>query len=603
MMPFLTSKKIVPISKKIAILIFFISSHTAVGQSIKKLEQDFKRYKELTYITDSADKFIYPYKMLEIAIKLDNPIYIGDSYLELCYRYESFGNHVMAIDFAQKAVKIYEKAKQYAGISATYAALSNIYSAIYNYPMSIEYLHKAMALNKYRNERAIIYTYINLGDSYRLSGQLDTALYYNHLGYKKCCQLNDSLGMGYALCNIGLIYYEQNLFNKSDSVLTEAFKILNLLGDKRAIIVTNYEIAKKDYETGYLERPKKMAEKALKEAKALSLNTETRDIYLLLSKITQDLCDYKNAFKYMSAYNVLDDSLKNSKVMSQIAEKRAKFEISLNEAEMTYLKKISRTRANMLVISVVSLILIIVLLIFLYRQSKQRKFANNKLSEFNEELKQKNEIINNQLTEKEMLMKEIHHRVKNNLQIISSIINLQSMQINDKHTIEIFNEMQRRIMAISSIHQKLYQSDSVSSINMKDYLGEVVEATHQAFNNKNLNVNYEISIQNIHLNIDIAVSLGLILNELTTNAYKYAFKKQRENSLFVGLNHNNQNTFTLIVQDNGPGIPDDIDIFNSNSLGLRMVSLLTRQMHGKIQAENKDGTRISLIFNNTETKS
>ncbi|HCC31580.1 MAG TPA: hypothetical protein DEQ03_16255 [Marinilabiliales bacterium] len=194
------------------------------------------------------------------------------------------------------------------------------------------------------------------------------------------------------------------------------------------------------------------------------------------------------------------------------------------------------------------------------------------------------------------MLKEIHHRVKNNLQIISSIINLQSMRIKDKATQEIFEEMQRRILAISSIHQKLYQSDSVTSINMKDYLSEVVDSIHIAFNNPQLNVKYEIMIQQIVMDIDSAVSMGLMVNELATNAYKYAFKPAQNNQFLVKLENPEPEKYQLTVKDNGLGLPTDFSLTKANSLGLRMVSLLTRQLKGNIRFYNQDGAVFEVVF-------
>jgi two-component sensor histidine kinase len=170
------------------------------------------------------------------------------------------------------------------------------------------------------------------------------------------------------------------------------------------------------------------------------------------------------------------------------------------------------------------------------------------------------------------------------------------MQIDNADTQEVFNEMQRRILAISSIHQKLYSGDSVSLINMKDYLGEVVESIHMAFNNNKIDVGYEIAIQNVKLDIDAAVSIGLIVNELTTNAYKYAFKPNRENMLVLTLIQNKQNNIELTFKDNGNGMQKNFDIEATESLGLRMVNLLTRQQKGTLEYKNDNGAMFSILF-------
>ncbi|MBI9066555.1 MAG: hypothetical protein JEZ09_04640 [Salinivirgaceae bacterium] len=571
-------------------------------QSQTLLEKEYNDAYQMAVKNEGSLSLKYSFIALEKAIELNNPNYIANSYLEICFDYDEIGNYTNALNYALKSASEYEKLNNKKGLAASYSILGNIYAHISNYNLAIEYFKKSNLLREHKDSILIEQVKLNIGDAYRQMHKYDSALYYFNQTLAAFLKYNDSIGIAYCYCNLGLVYLNLNEQVIGDSILNKSFELLKHLEDYLPIVIATFEKAELEFNRGHLLEAKKLALDANSLAIKFNFKTEIRDILSLLSKIAEKNNDYKNAFNYLSDYQEYKDSLVNDKVVSQMAEMRAEFEISQNEVEMTYLKRINNARANLLIIAGIGLLAIVILSIFLYIRNKQRKEANKKLSEFNEELQQKNYIIHNQLEEKGILMKEIHHRVKNNLQIISSIINLQSMRIDNKETIEIFDEMQRRIMAISSIHQKLYQSDSVSIINMKDYLGEVVDATHSAFNNKDLNVSYQIAIQNVNLNIDAAVSIGLIVNELTTNAYKYAFSADKENHLLISLSHDGNSTCKLLIHDNGPGIPEGKDIFKSNSLGLRMVSLLTRQMKGEISAENKDGTIFSITFTDIKNK-
>lgn len=200
------------------------------------------------------------------------------------------------------------------------------------------------------------------------------------------------------------------------------------------------------------------------------------------------------------------------------------------------------------------------------------------------------------LNEKEILLKEIHHRVKNNLQIISSLLNLQAGTISDTKTKAVVVESQSRVKTMALIHQLLYESDNFSIIDFNKYLHKLMFSLHGTFKNPNQKIQYSINAENVFLDIDKAVPLGLITNELATNAYKYAFQHAEDGIIEIDLKKTNKTQYILTISDNGIGLPETFNMKHSTTLGLKLVNLLTSQIDGSLEILNKKGTTFFIRF-------
>ena len=200
------------------------------------------------------------------------------------------------------------------------------------------------------------------------------------------------------------------------------------------------------------------------------------------------------------------------------------------------------------------------------------------------------------LEEKEVLLREIHHRVKNNLQIISSLMSLQSEYTQEPETLKMFQESKNRIRSMALIHEKLYQSEDMAHIDFKEYLMSLSEMI-STFHREKSNVRVLLECDSVFLEIDTAISLGLIINELVSNCFKHAFPMETEGIIGMNLSRVPEG-YVLEVADNGVGLPDNFDIKNTSSLGLQIVQTLTLQLRGSLEIENEDGSSFKLAFNN-----
>jgi PAS domain S-box-containing protein len=204
------------------------------------------------------------------------------------------------------------------------------------------------------------------------------------------------------------------------------------------------------------------------------------------------------------------------------------------------------------------------------------------------------------LEEKEILLKEIHHRVKNNLQVVSSLLNLQSRYIKDEEAIKVFEESQKRVEVMALIHEKLYLSKDLTSINFSEYTKGLIIDLFESYGVNYRDIKLNIDINNTSLGIDAAIPCALIINELISNSLKYAFPKrtdsgESQNEISVKF-CNEQDKYTLIISDNGVGLPEGFDLQNSKSLGLRLVYILTKQLNGNLEINNNNGTEFKITF-------
>ncbi len=216
------------------------------------------------------------------------------------------------------------------------------------------------------------------------------------------------------------------------------------------------------------------------------------------------------------------------------------------------------------------------------------------------------------LAEKEVLLKEIHHRVKNNLQVISSLLNLQSSYITDEQSSQMFRESQNRVRSMALIHEKLYQSMDLARIDFAGYVRELADYLFRMYGANSQNIKLEVNVDDVPLDIDTAIPCGLVINELVSNSLKYGFpadveKESIQQSEFrgeirVGLCASDDSELILTVSDNGIGFPENLDFQNTDSLGLQLVNTLTEQLEGDIQLDRKAGTAFNITFSEPKSK-
>ena len=206
------------------------------------------------------------------------------------------------------------------------------------------------------------------------------------------------------------------------------------------------------------------------------------------------------------------------------------------------------------------------------------------------------EKITQSLKEKEILLREVHHRVKNNMQVISSILNLQSSYVKDSYALNLLKECQNRIKSMAFIHESLYQTKNFESVNFSEYVTVLTKNLVHTYSINTKKIKLILTLHKLFLNLDLSIPCGLIINEIISNSLKYAFPNNRDGIIFVNLTVNKKNV-KIEVGDNGVGIPQKVNVKNTQTLGLQLVDTLVEQINGTLKLNRNKGTIFSIEFN------
>ncbi|MCF6357386.1 MAG: sensor histidine kinase, partial [Draconibacterium sp.] len=304
-----------------------------------------------------------------------------------------------------------------------------------------------------------------------------------------------------------------------------------------------------------------------------------------LSEAYEKKGDFKNSFINDKLYKAVKDSIFNGENIKKITRLEMQYTYD-KEKELQNL--ISRTREkehrntiNILVLGLLSFLLISGLLYTLNRSRRK----------LNIELEGKNSQLLEALSINETLLKETHHRVKNNLQIISSLLNMQSKFLDDSHTKDIVIESQNRIKSMSLIHQKLYQGSNLTSIESETYFNDLINSLILSYGINTEKIKPKVQVENLLLDVDTAIPLGLILTELISNAFKYGVDKET-GQFYFSFSKQNESELLITIRDNGPGIPENFDIHKSKSYGMKLVDILSKKLKADLVFNNKNGLEV-----------
>ncbi len=400
--------------------------------------------------------------------------------------------------------------------------------------------------------------------------------------------LDSQWGLGFYHDFMGFLRKEQGRLDEAKTFYIKALTIREGLSSHYNIAESRNSLASLFYEMEKFQDAISNAKKVFEDQdKSKSLNQQSR-AYETLAKSYEAMGDNYQALKSYKEFKMISDSILNRDMLDQITEKDARFikaeqdnEIALLNAKNAANEKVLMAQKNGLIIGGAALLLISILSFFLWRLYQKVKLQNI--------------MISSTLEDKKMLLREIHHRVKNNLQIISSLLNLQSRNIKDEKVAEAINEGKSRVRSMALIHQDLYQQeDNLLGVSVKSYLQKLCNELFTTYHVGQDKIDLGLDIADIDLEVESLVPLGLILNELITNCIKYAFPNKRTGKIDISLKEDH-GALILRVADDGIGM-DYNSISKQKSFGHFLIQTLSKQLQGKYDFHGENGTVFEMRF-------
>jgi len=505
-------------------------------------------------------------------------------YTQLGYVFERQGKLDKAADIAMETLLLGEELNDKRAMAVAFSDLSNLFWKQSRFEKGLEYGLKALVLFEERgiNDLDYDFTLYVVGNCYLALNKHEEALNY----YEHSIAIGERYGFFNNLCDvyISMVYLKAflNDFDAADLAGKNAIKYGELLDNNFMLMRSWLSIGKSQNLQGkYIS-----AIESLERSIDIATDDFEDDFYLSqayeeLGKAYAGNHNYREAYQAYAEYDKLKKEIFTAEADQHISLLLTEFDVAQKESTiMVQENQIKKQRSRQtLMILIGALLLLILLLLYNTVQTNKKK----------------NRLLKKQNDEKEFLLKEIHHRVKNNLEIVSSLLSLQSEQVGDSKVADAMQKSQNRVHSMSMIHQKLYQGKSFSSIEMREYfmnLGNYIVDIYGASDR----IQVECEMKELQLDVDNAIPIGLIVNELLTNSLKYAFPENRKGLIKISLIESG-NHLHLDVSDDGVG-KNYHDKIGGTGFGTQLIDLLTRQLEGKMSLNIKKGTAVSFEFQN-----
>lgn len=579
----------------IVFFVFFLMTLNCLGQNVQKTDsllnllENKKLSKQerasiLIKIASNHPKLAkasyYAAQSFQIATEIDDPVLQAQTWEEIGVIQQRLGNKNSSLKAAFKALHIYDSLGLKENQGSAYIQIGSYYVIETDYQTGIKYFKKAKKIyEEAKDSLYLAYVLINLGEAYRLSDNLEEA----KASSLKALQLNESFKddeiKGYALGNIGMVYSAQSKSTEAKKKLEEAIVILTKLEDAYSTSEYIAELGNLYKKEGNIQLAETQFLSAFAMAKEAGLKEQIRNFSASLTNLYENSNRYSEALTYQKIYQKYQDSLVNKENIQKNEQIKADYEVSKRESEISLLNTINSNQKKWVFGLIAGLLLLLLFAYLLYSGNQKVKKTNKILSE-------QKKLISKREQEKALLLQELNHRVKNNLQMVSSLLNLQSRELTGHPAQEAILSGKYRVEALSLVHRKLYQEGVDTKIPLKDYIQELVLGLFEGYN-----VKFEpnFSIADISIGIDVAIPLALIINEMVINSLKYAYDGIENPLLKIVIMQETAEDLHLQVIDNGIGFTKKNNE-KSNSFGLKLITSLIEQLEGTMERINTKGT-------------
>ena len=528
------------------------------------------------------------------------------------------GDHEDAVQFYMKSLQMAEALNQQLDLGIVFNNLGTVYFDLTENELAGEYYEKAIDIfTEIQDTSWLSKALSNVAGVHFMNQEYEEAAAVLERSIELGLAAEDWGSVGGSYGNLAAIYVTMGQPVKAEAKLEESVKLLEEVADIRAVAIVTNQLANLYVQQAKYSQAIRVYEENLERAMRVGHEESISKAYQGLAVVYQKQGNHKAALENFQQHIVWKDSLFAQETLATVQELESKYQLEKKDHEIEMLtkdnelretemlaaeaelarnlaesekaaasreqeKKLRKRDQLLLGIGLVALAVVVVLVVLQLRL-KQRK---------NQELAHKNKTIANSLKEREMLVREVHHRVKNNFQLVSSILGIQAHSLADETAKRSILDSRAKIQSMATMHRKLYAGTSVSSINAQEYLGQLIEDVESA-NAAAGSVSVEHELQSIPFDIDTAIPIGLILTELLTNAYKHAFTEGETGMIKVTLMEGESGA-VLSVQDNGVGWSGESA--DNNSFGWKLINSLVGGLSGELVVSSNSGTLVTLNF-------
>lgn len=526
-------------------------------------------------------KALYHYdEAIPIAKKFNIVPLLASLYMNKAVILQEAARYDEAAAMHLESIRLKEQINDQRGLMQSYNNMAVVLRRAGELEQSKSYFFRANQLaRQFNNPMLLGFNYNNLAILYTQLQQKDSVPILLNLALSSFQQAGDKPGQAMAHHNMGQFLLEEKKYPESEQALEKALTMRRVLNDKYDLAATLNLLGALYSRTNRTEK----AEELLLQSIDLLRDENSfrkKDAYVYLAEHYRSVGNFENAYKFQAAYLAMNDTLVDEKEVVNLLKRSSQYELEKKDAELLLEKNEKKLQAlalskknQWLLFLSASLLLLSIILLLLWRYSREKK-------KHAERLEQKNQQV-------ETLIRELHHRVKNNLQTVSGLLSLQSNRIDNEEWKSLMEEGRGRVEAMALIHQKLYLHDDVATIPVGDYLRDLLHHLADSYGFDGSVVQANIKLTTNSLDIDRALPIGLIVNELASNAFKYAFANIASPRLEVSLEEKD-NGLLLRIADNGVGHTGEKA--GEMAFGRRLVGLLVQQLDAEMEQSVSNGT-------------
>jgi two-component sensor histidine kinase len=485
-------------------------------------------------------------------------------------------------------------------LGGLYFEKDNYNEAIRHYLLAVPKLERLKMYDKYA------YGLNGLGNVYSFAGKPKEAIFFYERALKAIEKTDNQRLHAATYNNFGNFYFRQKDYEKAIRFLQKAEELFIAAGLENDLtnIYFNYGVIHRDRKN-YPEAIRNF-NRCIQISKQSDLYEDQLSSYKELENIYKLQNSYEKAYAYADTVRDITEKIHSQNVERTVSELETRFKLEEKNQQLAAKQQeifLDEQKINAETTAIILLVCCLALLtgffILVFYAWKKNKNKNESLNRQNAEITKSKEKINKALSEKETLIKEIHHRVKNNLQVISSLLNLQVSSNSNEEVIKELNVAKDRIHAISLVHQKLYSGNNFEKINIAEYINDIVLQQKIALE-KNVKIETFVEADSIRFNLNTSIPVGIILNELITNCFKYAFRNRTEGQIHISIHRQEDLTYLLLVKDNGIGFPAGFNLEQLSSLGMEIILSLAGQIDGTVRCYNDGGACVEIRFREIE---